>query len=112
MNRLFVSPEAQKDLFEIKKYISEELENPKAAIRIVLKITKKLRGLIDFPEVRTMLSSIINFESNYHFIICESYIAFYRIDKNSIYIDRILYGKRDFIKVLFENIDNTQKKME
>jgi len=31
MNKLLISPEARKDLEEIKTYISEELENPIAA---------------------------------------------------------------------------------
>ena len=35
MNKLFFSPEASKDLVEIKEYITEKLENPVAAVNVV-----------------------------------------------------------------------------
>lgn len=45
MNKLYLSEEAQIDLAEIKTYISEELENPSAALNTVRCITKSLRIL-------------------------------------------------------------------
>lgn len=49
MNRLFISPAAEKDLIEIKQYISEELDNPISAVKIISQVTKCIRDLIDFP---------------------------------------------------------------
>ena len=43
MNNLHLSKEAQNDLAEIKVYITEELENPDAALATVGRITKKIR---------------------------------------------------------------------
>ena len=40
MNNLHLSKEAQNDLAEIKAYITEELENPDAALATVSRITK------------------------------------------------------------------------
>ena len=39
MNNLYLSNEAQNDLAEIKAYITDELENPGAALATVRKIT-------------------------------------------------------------------------
>ena len=106
MNRLFISPAAEKDLLEIKQYISEELDNPISAVKAISQITKRIRDLINFPEAGVPLSAKIGFETNYRFIVSGSYLAFYRFEGNSVYVDRVLYAKRDYLKILFENLDN------
>lgn len=45
MNNLHLSKEVQNDLAEIKAYITEELENPDAALAIISRITKKIHVL-------------------------------------------------------------------
>jgi len=92
---------AKNDLVEIKSYITDELQNPSAAVNVLTRITKKLRLLIDFPHMGAVLSSIINIETGYRFLVCGKYTAFYRYNDKTIYIARILYGCRDFMKILF-----------
>jgi plasmid stabilization system protein ParE len=101
VNKLLISPEARNDLEEIKSYISGELENPVAALNVVSSITKALKKLKDMPEICPRLSSKIPFETNYRFLVCGNYLAFYRYENKTIYVDRILYGKRDYLKILF-----------
>lgn len=103
MTKLYISPMAQKDLLEIKKYISEELENPVAALRIVSEITRKVRYLSTFPKSGGELSSIINIDTSYRYLVCENYLAFYRFEDDAVYVDRVIYGRRDYIKTLFDN---------
>ncbi|KLU59023.1 hypothetical protein CEB3_c50430 [Peptococcaceae bacterium CEB3] len=31
-------------------------------------------------------------------------LAFYRIDSTNVFIDRILYGRRDYLHILFQSI--------
>ena len=82
MAKLLISPEAKQDLLEIKEYISNELDSPIAARNVTDKIIKQISTLSDFPKIGTMLSSIINMETGYRFLVCGSYTAFYRyIDK-------------------------------
>jgi addiction module RelE/StbE family toxin len=95
------TPEAEDDLAAIKNYITEQLENPIAAVNTVTKITKRVRKLEQFPELGTRLSTITNIDTEYRFLICANYLAFYRIDRNDVYIIRILYGRRDYTKILF-----------
>lgn len=64
MYKIYVSPEARKDLLEIKEYICEELCNAKAAIDVVSKITKRIRELQEFPKLGTPLTLIIEFETS------------------------------------------------
>ena len=101
MAKLLISPEAKQDLLEIKEYISNELDNPIAAKNVTDKIIKQISTLSDLPKIGTMLSSIINMETGYRFLVCGNYTAFYRYIDNTVFVDRILYGKRDFMRILF-----------
>lgn len=104
MNNLHLSEEAQNDLVEIKAYIEEELLNPSAALAAVSKITKSLRILKMYAKAGTPLSSIADAESDYRFIISGNYMSFYRTYENEVYVDRILYARRDYMRVLFGDV--------
>jgi plasmid stabilization system protein ParE len=101
MAKLHVTPEAQDDLHGIKEYISVELENPIAATNMVSKIAEAMRGLINFPDRGAPLSSITDRPNNYRFLICGSYLVFYRHEDGNVYVVRVLYGRRDYMKILF-----------
>ena len=98
---LHLSEEAQNDLFEIKSYNEEELLNPSAALATVSRITKSLRILQNYAQTGAPLASIANIESDYRFIISDNYISFYRAYGSEVYIDRILYACRDYMRILF-----------
>lgn len=104
MNNLHLSEEAQNDLVEIKAYIEEELLNPSAALATVSKITKSLRILKTYAKAGTPLSSIADVESDYRFIVSGNYMSFYRTYENEVYVDRILYARRDYMRVLFGDV--------
>lgn len=109
MAKLFISPEAQNDLFEIKKYITEDLGNHTAAANVVARITKRIRELSEFPGLGASLESIISIQTDYRFLVCGNYTAFYRHDESNVYVDRVLYGRRDFMKVLFGELPKNEK---
>ena len=104
MNNLHLSEEAQNDLLEIKAYIEEELLNPSAALAAVSRIAKSLRILQSHAQAGAPLSSIADIESDYRFIVSGNYISFYRACGNDIYIDRILYARRDYLRILFPEL--------
>ena len=104
MNNLHLSQEAQNDLAEIKAYIEAELENPYAALATVSKITKSLRILKTYALAGATLSSIAEVESDYRFIISGNYISFYRAYGKDVYVDRILYARRDYMRILFGHV--------
>lgn len=104
MNNLHLSYEAQNDLSDIKDYIAEDLENPQAAIATVSKITKTIRMLRDHALIGTPLSSIADVDSNYRFLVSGNYMVFYRVNGNDIYIDRVLYGRSNYMSILFNDL--------
>lgn len=104
MNELHLSPQAQNDLIEINDYITHDLENPEAARRTVRRITKELRILQTFAFAGTSLSSIADIHGDYRFLTSGNYLAFYRVRGTDVYIDRILYGRSDYLRTLFGDL--------
>ena len=60
--------------------------------------------LIDFANMGASLSSIANVESDYRFLVHGSYLTFYRVHGDKIYVDRALYGRRDYLRILFGDV--------
>ena len=83
----------------------DECQNADAAVKIVDSITDDIDQLAAFPELVPLLSSIADVESNYRFLVTGNYLSFCRVDGNDILIDRILYGRRDYLSILIG--DNT-----
>ena len=107
MAEIKFSPEAITDLQHTKAYITEELCNEQAAVGTVAKITKRIHMLASFPESGVTLFSIVDFETDYRFLVCGNYTAFYRIENQTVNIIRVLYGRRNFMQILFgEPSDN------
>jgi plasmid stabilization system protein ParE len=106
MNKLAISPEARKDIEGIKEYINDELKNPVAAVNTVSRIIKKIKTLPKTPGIGVPLSSKVSFDTDYRFLICGNYLAFYRFENKTIYVDRVLYGRRDYVKILFPELKN------
>ncbi len=102
MTKVHIAPEAAKDLQDIKEYIAVELENQTAAINTVSKITKAIRGLTKFPDSGARLSSIVSIQTDYRYLVAGNYLAFYRHEHGAVHVIRVLYGKRDYMKILFD----------
>lgn len=109
MNKMKISPEARNDLVDIKNYISEELYSPQAAINLVAKITKRMRGLLEYPGIGVSLSAVIDIQTDYRFLVCDNYLIFYRYEDDVVYVIRILYGRRDYMRVLFNDLPGEEE---
>src|SRR5574344_940485 len=75
----------------IENNVSEELETPE-----------------NFKtNAEAQLETVIHLPNKYRFLVSGNYLIFYTIDASSVKIVRILYGKRDYVKVLFSNSERT-----
>lgn len=102
MHTLKINPMALIDLNEIKNYITNELCSPEAAKRQVLRIIERYESLKSHPFLGTDLNSRIGVHTNYRYLTCDNYIIFYKVENDEILIYRILYGARDYMKLLFD----------
>lgn len=105
MHTLKLNPKALEDLKAIKSHITEELENPTAASQTILSIIESYERLKDFPSLGGSLSTKIDVKTDYRFLVSGEYIIFYKFDSHYVYIYRILYGKRDYLNILFKEND-------
>lgn len=109
MYKLKISPEARDDLAEIKNYISQELCNPQVAVNLVSKIMKKIRGLSEHAGIGAPLSSVVDIQTNYRFLVCANYLIFYRYEDEIVFVSRILYGRRNYMRILFGDLPEDQE---
>ena len=105
MNKIVYSPKAQNDLDEIWAYISEKLLNPSAAEATVNGILDTIDMLQAQAEIGKPLYFSSDMFSGYRFLVYKNYLAFYRTSEDTVYIDRIIYGKRDYMRLLFRDLD-------
>ena len=76
MIKVTVSKEARKDLVNIHRYISEELENPQAANRIIHELRSAAEDLQLFPRRGKPLDALISVHTEYRYLPCENYCSF------------------------------------
>ena len=110
MYKLKISPEARDDMEEIKGYISQELSNPQTEVNLVSKITKKIRRLPEHPGIGAPLSSIVDIQTDFRFLVCASYLIFYRYENEIVFVSRVLYGKRNYMRILFSDLPEDHEK--
>ena len=101
-DNVHISPQAVSDLDHIWEYIAVGLDNQSAATRTVDGILDRVLLLGDFPEMGTQLYRYIGIGGEYRFLICGNYYAFYRCEGVDVYIDRILYKRREYLHLLFD----------
>jgi len=104
MYKLKISPKAKDDLVEIKSYISQDLCNLHAAENLVSKIINKISGLPEHPGIGAPLSSVVDINTDYRFLVCVNYLIFYRCEDEIVFVSRILHGKRDYARILFADL--------
>lgn len=100
---LMFSPKSLEDMDNITEYISGYLHNPAAAKTIIDGILGKLESLQSFPEIGSKLMLSGNIFSGYRWVSYKNYIAFYHLEKNTVYVDRVLNSQQNYLKILFQD---------
>ena len=62
---------------------------------------KRVKELEMFPEMGSPLSARVRLATDYRYLVCGNYTAFYRLESGTVLVVRVLYGRRDFMKTLF-----------
>ena len=99
-NKIHYSPKSLSDLDEIFDYIAFELKDIIAADNTVNNIIDSINILKQFAESGSILCLPTGEVTIYRYVISGNYLSFYHLSENEIYIDRIIYGRRDYIKIL------------
>ena len=89
---------------DIWDYIVSELQNRSAAERVTNRIMDEVDQLKNFAELGTPLSSITDVSSEYRYLVSGNYMVFYRVQGSDVYIDRVLYGRSNYMSILFNDL--------
>lgn len=100
---ILVSPAALKDLDDIKNYISVKLCNPTAAERVITNIISAIKALQEQPFIGAQLNSKIEFDTPLRYLVNGKYLVFYSVGNDKVEIVRIIHGRRDYTKIIFNN---------
>ena len=102
MNKYIIeySKNSKQDLIGIKKYIKYNLQEPNIANKLINKIKKEIEQLAINPELYSIIDDDFIKKREARKVIVNNYIVFYRIKNNSVEIVRVLYGRRNWMKLL------------
>ena len=101
MAEVVISPLARADMREIADYIGGELHNPDAALRLIRRFREAVSQLGSFPEMGSPLLAVGKQHVPYRYLVCGNYLVFYHLATGSVLVDRVLYGRRDYLTILF-----------
>ena len=107
-NKIQYTAQALRDLDDVWDYIAFDLQNPESAEKIVDKILDRVDQLVDFAQSGALLSAVSEVIGEERFLVCENYMIFYHSGNGEVTIDRVLYGRRDYLRVLFEKIEQPE----
>ena len=103
-NQISYAPKAREDLLEIKSFIEEEIGDIELARKIVSDIVNTNDSLRVFPEMGQQLLINLGSKIEYRYLLCHNYLSFYRYLDRTIYIDRILNSRRDYLRILLDEV--------
>ena len=106
MANVVISPEAEKDLELIGDNIAQQSGSTRTALNIIQKMKIRIYELKEFPLIGKSMSSLINVDTDYRFLGCGNYLAFYRYYNDEVLIDRIFHGRQDYISILLGDLTN------
>ena len=93
-----IFPTAKQDLLEIIDYLNTL--SSQAALRYYDKLTEEIGSLSHMPERCPRPRDLALAAKGYRYLIAENYLVFYTISGQTVQIQRILYGRRDYQSIL------------
>ena len=108
MIEVLISPLARADMQEIADYIRREKRNGDAATRLLRRFQNEIGSLRRFPESGAPLITSGTDRCLYRYLVSGSYLIFYHCDQNAVLVDRVLYGRRDYLALLFGSTLNEE----
>ena len=100
MPKLIYTPKALDDLKEIKAYVTKQFDEGKAKA-CVKEITSTAKQLGLFPGEGPCLEKLIEYPTDYQYLVVKPNYVFYRVEGDTVRVIRILNEKQGFLQLLF-----------
>lgn len=93
-----IYPAAKQDLLDIVDHLNTL--SPDAALRYYDLLTEEIVGLSYMPERCPRPKDLALAAKGYRCLLVKNYLVFYVVDRDTVQIRRILYGRRDYSSLL------------
>ena len=93
-----IYPAAKQDLLDIVDYLNTL--SPDAALRYYDLLTEEIAGLSYMPERCPRPKDLALAAKGYRCLLVKNYLVFYVVDRDTVQIRRVLYGRRDYSSLL------------
>ncbi len=97
--QIVYSKTALRDLDRVWNDVFEASKNDNTALKYINELMSKVEAKADNPKSGAPLYYQDLFVG-YYFIVFKAYIVFYRVDKDKLYVDRVLFGASDYMRYL------------
>jgi len=93
---------AQSDMREIYRYIADDLENPVAAASRISLIDEKIQALKENPARFPLVRDGYLASKGFRVVVAKNHLVFFviREEVKAVSVMRILYGRRDWLRIL------------
>ena len=102
-----ISEPADRDLPDIKEFITAQYLSPETAIKMVETIYEAMFGLSTMPKKHPLVEDVFLTTFGYRMLPVKKYIVFYTLDEMSspheVNIERVLYSGRNWLHILRED---------
>ena len=108
MHKLIYTPKALEDLRKIKSSIVQN-HGADIAQKRMRQLTTIARELEHFSEAGPSLGSIIQFPTEYRYLVVKPNYIIYRVEIDVVKVIRVLNEKQDFMQILFGMSDISEE---
>ena len=98
-SKVLYSPAALRDLDRVWTEVFEASASYDITEKYIDELMDKIEEKNIFPDSGSPLYYENQF-TGYRFVVYKEYISFYRVERNALLIDRILYRKSDYMQIL------------
>lgn len=102
--KISYSRAALRDLDRVYSEVLKASQSYDTASRYIEELLDKVQTKADFPKSGSPLYYENSF-TGYYFVVFKAYIAFYRLENDAMLVDRVLYGKSDYMRLIGINTD-------
>lgn len=93
---------AESDIEDIYHYIADDLQSPETAMNHFEAIVEGIQSLEIFPERCALVEELLTLDIKVRRLIVKNYSVFYRFDKDTVTILRVLHQSSSLSRLLFE----------
>ncbi len=98
------SPIAIRDLDRVWAEVYEVSRSEELAVGYIDDLMDRIAEKGEFPKSGSPLYYDGAF-TGYYFVTFKAYMAFYRVEPDRILVDRVVFGRSDYMRTIFKNQD-------